>query len=413
MQASERPGPFIFQMSINSLCRPPTVRTSVTALSLLFLKTITISLLPTPSSKTATMASAQIPNVTSSMPDENTPEGIAVRRKMFSEWESEDLATLGSCPPHLRQTTVDIHLSDGFVSQTILVHPVQVSPDASMNCPLIIYLHGGGFAYNTPAVQLSPARGFAERFGAVVACPSYKLTPENPFPAPAHSAWESVSWLAEATNLNSGPLKDTGVLVDPALGFVLAGCSAGANLAAVIAGVAAATRSGSKILISGLPEIKTRITGLFVSIPRLLYEGNVPARYATANRSREENANAPVLNATLLRNSELRLKPDVRSPFCSPMNLNLHAIRAEHPQKVYIQCGELDILRDDAVIYERMLREDNVCETRIDQFKGIDHVAWLSLPFPQFHSQEMREKTLEGMGWLLGKDWDRSRPLPY
>jgi acetyl esterase/lipase len=359
------------------------------------------------------MAKTQIPNVTSSMPDENTPEGIAVRREMYCAWESEDLATLGPCPPHLRQTTVDIHLPDGFISQTILVHPAQVSPGASINCPLIIYLHGGGFAYNTPAVELSPARGFAEIFGAVVACPSYKLAPENPFPAPVHSAWESVSWLAEAANLNSGPLKDTGVHVDPALGFVLAGCSAGANLAAVIAGVAAAARSGSDTLISGLPKIGPRITGLFVSLPRLLYDGNVPARYATANRSREENANAPVLNSTLLKNSEMRLKPEVLSPFCSPMNLDLPAIRAEHPQKVYIQCGERDILRDDAVIYERMLREDSVCETRIDQFKGLDHVAWLSLPFPQFHLEEIREKSLEGMGWLLGEDWDRSRPLPY
>jgi acetyl esterase/lipase len=375
------------------------------------------------------MSFENIPNGTS-MPDENTPEGIAFRRKLYRGWEVADIERLGPCPPHLRQTNIDIHLSDGFISQTILVHPVQISTGASKKYPLIVYIHGGSFAYNTPSWVLSPARGFAEMFGAVVACPSYKvfdfhrefiyysntpykLTPENAFPAPVHSAWESVSWLANANNLNSGPLKNTGVQVDPALGFVLAGCSAGGNLAAVIAGVTAAVRSGNDDLIIGLPEIKPRITGLFLSIPKLLYEGIVPARYATAYRSREENANAPVVDATVLRNSELRLKPDVRSPWCSPINLDLAAIREEHPQKVYVQCGELDILRDDAVIYERLLKEDGVCKTRIDQFKGYDHAAWVSLPFPQCHSKEMREKTLDGMGWLLGKEWDRSKPLPY
>jgi acetyl esterase/lipase len=363
------------------------------------------------SSNLTSVPGDDIPNGIPAMPDETTPEGIAIRRKMFAGWESTDLATLGPCPPHLRQTNIDIPLSDGFISRTILVHPASVS--ANTKCPLIIYIHGGSFTYNTPSFVLSPARGFAELFDAVVACPSYKLAPEKPFPAPVHSAWESVSWLANAKNLNSGPLKDTGVQVDPALGFVLAGCSAGGNLAAVIASVAAAARSGRDDLVVGFPEIGPKITGLFVSIPKLLYEGIIPERYKTANRSREENANAPVVNATVIRNSELRLKPDVKSPFCSPFNLDLLAIRDEHPPKVYVQCGELDILRDDAVIYERLLREDGVCKTRIDTIKGVDHAAWVSLPFPQCHSQEMREKTLDGMGWLLGKEWDKSRPLPY
>src|ERR1700760_5044489 len=81
------------------------------------------------------------PNNASTMPDESTPEGIAVRRKMYHEWELADLATLGPCPPHLRQTTVDIHQSDGFISRTILVHPVGVSTNESIKCPLIIYIH--------------------------------------------------------------------------------------------------------------------------------------------------------------------------------------------------------------------------------------------------------------------------------
>lgn len=80
---------------------------------------------------------------------------------------------------------------------------------------------------------------------------------------------------------------------------------------------------------------------------------------------------------------------------------------------MYIQCGELDILRDDAVIYERILREGDIAETRMDVLKGYDHVASVSFPFPNCHSQEIREKTLDDMAWLLGSHWDRSTPLPY
>lgn len=340
---------------------------------------------------------------------ESTSEGIAFRRQLYEDMENADLATLGPCPPHLRQNIINILLSDGFISQTIVVYPAAPSPTKH---PLVVYIHGGGFTYNTPSFALSPARAFASFFGAVVACPSYKLAPEHLFPAPVQSAWEAVAWLSDSANLNDGVLKGAGVQVDPALGFVLAGASAGGNMAAVITSIAAATQSGAEEL-TGLPAIEPRITGLFTAVPKLLHEEMVPSRYASAFTSREENANAPVLNAIGLRNSHLRLRPDVHSPWFSPINLDLSRVRDEHPGKVYVQCGNLDILRDDALIYEQILRDEDIAETRIDVFEGYDHAAWISLPFPQCHSQEMREKTLDGMAWLLGRDWDRSKPLPY
>jgi len=345
---------------------------------------------------------------TDAMPDESTSEGIAFRRRLFEDMEKADLATLGPCPPHLRQSTINIPLSDGFISQTVVVYPAAPVPKS----PLIVYIHGGSFAYNTPSFALSPARAFASIFGAVVACPSYKLAPEHPFPAPVQSAWEAVAWLSEGANLNDGVLKGAGVQVDPRLGFVLAGASAGANMAVVIASIAAATQSGAQEL-AGLPAIQPRVTGLFTAVPKLLHEEMVPSRYASAFRSRQENANAPVLDATGLRNSDLRLRPDVHSPWFSPINLDLLRIREKHPGKAYVQCGYLDILRDDAVIYEQILRDERIAETRIDVLEGYDHVAWVSLPFPQCHSQEMKEKTLDGMAWILGRDWDRNKPLPY
>ncbi|KIY02875.1 uncharacterized protein Z520_01340 [Fonsecaea multimorphosa CBS 102226] len=362
--------------------------------------------------------------------DENSPEAISARRKELQAMEQAAIEILGPCPPDLHESTIDIPLADqGFVSHAIVIRPVSKGNNGEghghhqkkvKKCPLIVYMHGGSFAFGTPRFALSPARAFASYFGAVVVCPSYKLAPENPFPAPMQSAWEVVAWLSEPRNLNQGVLDrdEEGIEFDPALGFVLAGCSAGASISAVIAGIAAAARAGEghghAELVRGLtPRLVSPITGLFISLPHIVHRDIVPSKYASTFRSREENANAPIINAASLANSVKRLKTDFHSPWFSPLNLDLSEIKEHHPQRVYVHGGELDVLRDDAVIYERVLRDGGVAETKIDVLHGYGHVGWVSLPFPEAHTPEIKEKAMDGMAWVLGKDWDRSRPLPY
>ncbi|OAP58567.1 hypothetical protein AYL99_07657 [Fonsecaea erecta] len=355
-----------------------------------------------------------------SLPDENAPETIEARRREMQAWEQAAGEILGPCPPDLKESTIDIALSDHFVSHNIVVRPVSTangeghSQSAIKKCPLIVYIHGGSFAFGTPHQVLSPARAFASHFGAIVACPSYKLAPENPFPAPMQSVWEVVAWLSDPQNLNTGLLAHEGIEFDPSLGFVLAGCSAGATISAVVAGIAAAARAGQTELVQGLPGgLVSPITGLFISLPHLVHRDMVPAKYASAFRSREEHANAPIINAASLAHSIKRLQTDFHSPWFSPLNLDLHAIKEHHPNRVYVHAGELDILRDDAVIYERVLREDGIAETKIDVLAGYAHVGWLSIPFPEAHTPEIKEMTMNGMAWVLGQEWDRDRPLPY
>ncbi|KIW89120.1 uncharacterized protein Z519_09972 [Cladophialophora bantiana CBS 173.52] len=354
--------------------------------------------------------------ISGAIPDENSPAAIDARRKEMQALEQAALEILGPCLPDLKESTIDIQIPDGFVSQTIVIWPVLERSRGNQTvekCPLIVYFHGGSFTFDTPNFALSPARAFASYFGAIVACPSYKLAPENPFPAPMQSAWEVVAWLSDPQNLNNGPLKHDGIEFDASLGFVLAGCSAGATISAVIAGIASAARAGETELVRGLRSLVSPIGGLFLSLPHVVHREIVPVKHASAFRSREENANAPIINATSLANSEKRLKTDFHSPWFSPLNLDLREIREHHPRRVYVHGGQLDILRDDAVIYERVLREDGVAETKVDVLDGYGHVGWVSLPFPEAHSPEVKETAMDGMAWLLDKDWDRSRPLPY
>jgi acetyl esterase/lipase len=66
----------------------------------------------------------------------------------------------------------------------------------------------------------------------------------------------------------------------------------------------------------------------------------------------------------------------------------------------YLQASGSDILRDDSIIYERVLREDYKVPTRIDIYKGMPHMFWVF--FPTFTTTlQWKEDIVNGVRWLL------------
>jgi acetyl esterase len=88
---------------------------------------------------------------------------------------------------------------------------------------LIVYLHGGGWVVGSIDDYDTLGRELAFRSGCAVLLPEYRLAPENPFPAPLHDAEDVFGWVAGASLLGTD------------LPLVVAGDSAGANLATVAA----------------------------------------------------------------------------------------------------------------------------------------------------------------------------------
>lgn len=204
------------------------------------------------------------------------------------------------------------------------------------------------------------------------------------------------------------------MVFDPSAGMVLGGVSAGGELAAVIAGISAAVAADkTSELAKGRSEIVQPIKGVFLSVPLLLQEHIVPAEYASIWTSRVEHPNGPVISTESLAVTQAYLKADHHSPWFSPINLDLGSIAGHHAPKVYMQAGQLDGLRDDAVVYAKALKDNRVAEVKLDIIQDVDHVGWVTLPVPSAHSDEMRTKWLNGMSWLLGTEWDKSQPLPY
>lgn len=91
--------------------------------------------------------------------------------------------------------------------------------------PIIVYFHGGGWVSCDIETHDSFCRAFCKLTDAVVASVDYRRGPEAPFPAAPEDCYAATRWLSE----HAGQFH-----VDPEL-MVVAGDSAGGNLAAVVA----------------------------------------------------------------------------------------------------------------------------------------------------------------------------------
>lgn len=95
------------------------------------------------------------------------------------------------------------------------------------NLPVIVFFHGGGFAFLSPDVKSYDAvcRRFARKLPAVVVSVNYRLSPEHRYPAQIEDGYDVLKFLDDEKNKGILPAN-----ADVARCF-LAGDSAGANLA--------------------------------------------------------------------------------------------------------------------------------------------------------------------------------------
>ncbi|MCU0896823.1 MAG: alpha/beta hydrolase [Burkholderiales bacterium] len=111
--------------------------------------------------------------------------------------------------PDVRRVAVDC---DGVFAEWISVPQTRAGR-------VVLYLHGGSFAFRYPNAHAALAARLCRRLGAQALIPDYRLAPEHPFPAAPDDCERTYRWL-----LARG--------FDPK-GIVLAGDSAGGNLALV------------------------------------------------------------------------------------------------------------------------------------------------------------------------------------
>ena len=202
-----------------------------------------------------------------------------------------------------------------------------------------------------------------------------RLAPEHIFPVGINDCWDALNWaLSNASTLQANPRR----------GLIVGGASAGGNISAVMA------------LLSRDKKLDPPITGQYLCVPALLPSETVPAKYAHLYRSRFDSKNDPVLGGIEGSGINEIYKPDPKSPLWDPFN---HADGHKGVAKAYFQVAGLDPLRDEAVLYDRVLREAGVL-TRFDLYAGFGHMFWTNFPEVEASARFVKD-TLVGMTWLL------------
>jgi acetyl esterase len=104
--------------------------------------------------------------------------------------------------------------------------PVRIYvPEGNGPFPGVVFLHGGGWVICDLDTHDNICRAISKRAGAVVVSVDYRLAPEHRFPAALEDGFDATCWVADhAVALGIDPRK-----------LVIAGDSAGANMATVIA----------------------------------------------------------------------------------------------------------------------------------------------------------------------------------
>ncbi|KAF2398586.1 hypothetical protein EJ06DRAFT_479741 [Trichodelitschia bisporula] len=246
--------------------------------------------------------------------------------------------------------------------------------------PLIVFYHGGGFCLGGLESEELNCRLFASEVGAVVVNVDYRLAPEHPFPAAVNDAWDALKWAAaNAASLGT----------DPSKGFIVGGTSAGGNLAAVTTHLA----RDEKLI--------PPVTGFALLIPVLGPPGQegIAPRYADEIKSYEQNADAPILGIKAVRMFTAAYAPPPTDPL---FNVLADPLDTSGLPPLFIQvCGQ-DPLRDEALVYERVVREEAGGKTRLRVYPGVPHSFWSFAPDWEKSRGFVRD-TVEGVKWLLGR----------
>ncbi len=217
-------------------------------------------------------------------------------------------------------------------------------PEHSGAAPVVLFLHGGGFAAGDLETHDGTARQHVVGTDAIVVAVDYRLAPEHPYPAAVDDAWAVLQWIAEHAEQFGG---------DPRR-LAVAGDSAGGNLAAVLAQLARD---------AGGPELRLQL----LWYPAITWD--------TTLASYTENAHAPILDLEAIAGFSAWYAPDVDLTDLAALPATLAPSRAANLAGLapaYIAVAGHDPLRDDGISYGEQLGKAGVAVT-VDHAETLIH----------------------------------------
>ena len=122
-------------------------------------------------------------------------------------------------PPMASMEEVAIPTTDGAAIRAHVLTPTGTPKS------VIVYYHGGGWVIGNIDDYLTVGRHLAARTQSVVVLAGYRLAPEHRFPTAPNDCWDALKWVDQEVDKLAGQR----------VPLIVAGDSAGGNLAAVVA----------------------------------------------------------------------------------------------------------------------------------------------------------------------------------
>ncbi|CAI6082013.1 unnamed protein product [Clonostachys chloroleuca] len=275
-----------------------------------------------------------------------------------------------------------IPVRDGSKVRALVYRPESAQPEDRL--PLVVLIHGGGFILGNAEMETPICVEAVRAYDCVAVSLEYRLSPEVKFPIAYEDCWDALLWMIA----NMSTLR-----ADPTRGFIFGGTSAGSHISIPLA---------HRARDEGLSP---PITGLYHSVPPALPPQALTERYKPFYRSREALKDGMTLTSKSTDLYDTAVDPDFTSPLWNP--LLWPTGHKDLPRTFFQICGA-DLLRDEALIYERELRLGNGVKTRTVVYEGLPHIFWYNYP-THSASAKFAQDAIEGLGWLLSRRLSCSR----
>ena len=206
--------------------------------------------------------------------------------------------------------------------------------------PAIIYFHGGGFLFSLRTMMIDNATYYSNNLDAHVFLPVYKLLPEYKYPTQLNQCYDFYKYVYDnADKLNVDKSK-----------IILYGESAGGALATLIC---------QKLKDDGYPLPLAQV----LAYPPTDYKNNYESTEKYQNAVWSKMANSHLFNMYF------KDVKDLNEKYIAPLNSkDLKGL-----PDAYIEVCEMDILRDEGILYAEKLKASNVNVT-LNIVKGAYHL---------------------------------------
>lgn len=134
--------------------------------------------------------------------------------------------------------------------------------------------------------------------------------------------------------------------------------------------------------------------------PFLCYNKYVPEKYRSEYKSWEDIKSDPIVTQKaqeFFMGSYIPSEQDRKHPTFSPWLFP--SGRKSLPPSYFQVCGR-DQLRDETLIFERILREEDGIKTKLDVYPGLPHIFWSRAPQLNV-SKKFVDDSVKGVEWLL------------